>query len=307
MSWTIYTPEQLSNEAYQEHPAISGSGLATIYKQSPAHFKYSEQKESKALTFGIAAHAILLEPDHFTAQFVRNIDADQYPDALVGAKDMQAWLKERGLKVFGTKPELIERILDAEPETHILDVLVEQFASEHEGKTIMPPADFDKVHLMRDAIHTDKTMSAMLTGGYAEYSMIGELMGVEVKTRPDLITSAGGIVQYKTTRSCHPDDFGRNVDSYGYLLKAALEWSCFTQAYGQEPAYYIFLAQEKEAPYVWKPYAIDSDALAIGRVQLESALAYYERCLKSDTWTAYGSDIENLILPEWLKKQYGVS
>ncbi len=65
MTWQIYAPDKLSNEDYQDHPAVSGSGLATIYKQSPAHFKYGEKKDSKALTFGIAAHSVVLEPEEF--------------------------------------------------------------------------------------------------------------------------------------------------------------------------------------------------------------------------------------------------
>ena len=306
MTWQIFSPEQLSNEDYQEHPAISGSGLATIYKQSPAHFKYAEKKESKALTFGIAAHSVMLEPDDFAANFVRNIDSEQYPDALVTGNDLKAWLKDRGLKVSGTKPEMIGRILEAEPDTHILDKLVSEFAASNEGKTIMPAGDYDAVQSMRKAVLQDETMTAMLTGGYSEFSLIGKLTGVEVKTRPDLLTSGGGIVQYKTTRSCHPEDFGRNIDSYGYLLKAALEWHCYTQAYGQEPRYYIFLAQEKETPYIWKPYNLTEDALAIGRIQLETALGTYERCLESSRWPGYGEDIQPIQLPEWLKKEYSV-
>lgn len=306
MQWEIYAPADLSNEAYQEHEAISGTGLATIYKQSPAHYKYAERKQTKPLMFGIAAHSMLLESDKFDSEYVRDIDAEQYPDALINMNDMKAWLKDRGLKVSGSKPELIERILDSEPGTHILDVLKEIHAEEHSEKQILSPEDYDAVKTMREVILQDETMATMLQGGFSEYSLIGELGGVMVKVRPDLLTSGGGIVQYKTTRSCHPEDFGRNVDGYGYLLKAALEWECYTRAYGKEPSYYIFLAQEKEAPYVWKPYNLTSYALAIGRVQLETALSVYARCLESDQWPGYGASIDALQLPEWLKKQYDI-
>ena len=306
MNWKVYTPQDLSNEEYQEHEAVSGSGLATIYRQSPAHYKFQEKEETAALAFGIAAHSMILEPEAFDAEFVRGIDVEQYPDALVTQKDMQAWLKDRGQKVSGSKPDLIGRILDIEPDTHVLDVLNTSHADENEGKTILKPEDFDAVQSMRNSIMQDDSMLEMLKGGFAEYSLIGEMYNVDVKTRPDLITSAGGIIQYKTTQDCHPAEFGRKIDNYGYLLKAALEWECFTRCYGSEPKYHIWLAQEKKAPFVWKPYHMTADALSIGRTQLDTALQIYEKCLEEDKWPAYGSEIEPIQIPDWLKKQYNV-
>lgn len=304
--WKIYTPAELSNPAYQALPETSGSSLVTVYNESPAHDRYQERDETPALKFGIAAHAMLLEPEAFAAEFVRDIDEEQYPDALVTQNDMKEWLKSRGQKVSGNKPELVERILALEPNTHILDVLKQAHQDANEGKTILKPEDFDAVQEMRSTILQDDDMRAMLEGGFAEYSLVGQLSGVGVKTRPDLITSAGGIVQYKTTLTAHPVEFGRKLDGYGYLLKAALEWECFTVCYGQEPAYYIWLAQEKKSPFIWKPYNLTEEALTIGRVQLDTALKIYARCLESGNWPAYGNEIEPVQLPEWLKKQYNV-
>jgi len=306
MNWKAFPPEELSNPEYQEYPAVSGSGLATIYKQSPAHFKYQPKETTKALTFGIAAHAIILEPEAFAAEFVRDVDAEQYPDALVTQQHMKDWLKERGQKVSGTKPDLTARILELEPDTHILDSIRAEFAAANEDKTIVPPVDFGAITTMRAVIMQDEQMATMLNGGYSEYSLIGDIDGTQVKTRPDLITSAGGIIQYKTTLSCHPEEFGRKVDNYGYLLKAALEWECFTRTYGVEPKYYIFLAQEKKEPFVWKPYNLTPDALSIGRVQLESALNTYDRCVSANKWPGYGADIDPILIPDWMLRQYNI-
>ena len=304
MKWTVKTPQELSNPEYQELPQVSGSGLSIIHNQSPAHYKYQERETTKALAFGIAAHAIILEKESFDAEFVRGIDPEQYPDALVTQADMKAWLKEKGQKVSGTKPELVDRILSLEPETQVLDEIISSHELENSEKTILPASDYDDVQKMREVIFSDPLMSEMLTGGYSEHSLIGELDGVGVKTRPDLITSAGGIVQYKTTLSCHPVEFGRKIDGYGYLLKAALEWDCFTECYGTEPKYYIFLAQEKKEPFVWKPFNLTPEALQIGRTQLYQAIKMYKHCLETDSWFGYGSDVDDLQLPEWLLRQY---
>ncbi len=306
MTWEIFTPEHLSNPEYQERPEVSGSGLAKIYKQSPAHYKYQEQKETKALKFGIAAHSMILEPDEFNKEFIRGVDVEQYPDALVTQNDMKGWLKDRGQKVSGNKPELISRILELEPETHILDSIIEKFNADNEDKTVLSPVDYDGCQSMRETIMKNGDMSSMLTGGFSEYSLIGEVMGVKVKNRPDLITSAGGIIQYKTAVDCHPETFGIKVNDYGYLLKAALEWLCFEGAYNTPPKYYIWLVQEKEPPYIWKPYYLTEDALAIGKIQLETALKTYTRCMDSGEWPAYGNNIEPIQITEWLKREYNV-
>lgn len=307
-NWEKFTPQQLSNPDYQLRDEISGSGLSDIYFTSPAHFKYQERDETPALRFGIASHSMVLEPKEFDKEFVRGVDSEQYPDALVTQNDMKAWLKERGQKVSGNKPDLVIRILELEPDTQIMDSLVSEFELSNDDKTILTPEDFDNCQSMRKTLMQDDRIAEMLTGGFSEYSLIGELEGVRVKNRPDLITSAGGIIQYKTTMSCRPEDMGKKVNDYGYLLKAALEWDCFTAAYGHPPKYYIMLAQEKKTPFVFKPFNIgpDSDEMRIGRIQLDHALRVYKHCLENDTWPAYGNEIENLEVAQYIKNKYEI-
>lgn len=303
----IYNANELTNEQYhKEVPAISGSGLYTIYQYSPAHYKYGEHEESDALSFGTAAHAMLLEPDVFDASYVRGFDSSLYPDALVTTKDMQAWLKDRGQKVSGSKAELINRIHDLEPLTHIADVLESRYLQWNHGKEPLKPDSFDRVQSMRKTIFADEQCAAMLSGGYPEMSIVGDLDGVAVKVRPDLITGNGGLANYKTTTDCHPERFGKKAYDYGYLLKAALEWDMFAKAYGQQPKFYILLAQEKKAPYAFKPYYLTDEQLELGRAQYRIALATYEKCLENDRWPAYGTGPAELYLPEYIMNQVRV-
>jgi len=307
MTWKIFTPQQLSNPDYQKRPEISGSGLSDIYFTSPAHFKYQERDETPALRFGIASHSMVLEPEEFDKEFVRGVDEKKYPDALVTDRAMGAKLKELGQKATGLNLwEKTQAILKNEPETHILHVLDMIAQSENAGKTVLTPDDYDGCQSMRKTLMQDEQIAEMLAGGFSEYSLIGELEGVRVKNRPDLITSAGGIIQYKTTMSCRPEDIGKKVNDYGYLLKAALEWDCFTEAYGHPPKYYIMLAQEKKTPFVFKPFNIapDSDEMRIGRIQLDHALRVYKHCLENDKWPAYGCEIAQLEVAQYIKNKY---
>ncbi len=304
MTWQIFKPNEISAEHRAE--CVSGYDLSKIYSHSAAHYMYQEREEEKNLDFGIAARQMLLDPEAFDNDFVRGVDKTQYPDALVTAKDMWAWLGDRGMKKTGTKPDLTARILEAEPATHIMDKLQLELEAVNEDKTILDAEDYDSIQGMRALLMDDPEVSAMINGGFTGYTITGEVIGVKLIAGISLITSAGGIVRYTTTRDCHPERFGKRINDYGYLLRAALEWECFKRAYGKEPAYYILLSQEKKAPFVFKPYNVDKDALEIGRIQLETALKTYARCVKSGKWPAYGTDIEDVMIPEFVKRQYGV-
>lgn len=307
----LLTPQDLSNESYQALEEISGSDLNTVYQKSLAHWKYGESKSSKALEFGIVSHAMILEPERFDDEFVKQMDIAEYPDAMVTVKDMQAWLKERGQKVSGDKAEITSRILDvcevSGEKVFIWDLMLVEFAELHSEKTIVPVADYEKVQLMRDSILSDESMRKMLRGGVAEHSIIGKLPSCKVanKVRPDLITAGGHLVNYKTARDIHPEYFGKHCHDLGYLLKASLEWDMFTELYGEPPKAYIFLAQEKEAPYVWKPYYITPEQLSIGRAQREYAQSLIENAIETGKYSAYGSQPAPLELPEYIMKKYG--
>lgn len=301
-------PEKMPNAAYQWLYHASGSFLATIYNKSPAHAMFTPMKESQSLSFGIASHAMLLEPELFKKEFARGFDASIYENVLVTLTDLKAYLKKAGVKTSGSKSELIERIQAIDSTVHIADVLEEEHANSNEGKELIKPEQYDDILAMREAIIKNEKMRNMIESGYPEYSLLCELDGVAVKSRPDLITNGGGIIQYKTTQSCHPAEFPRKANDYGYLLKAALEWRAFEQVYGRPPKFYIFLAQEKTFPYVWKPYYLkaDSDALTVGFMQLELALKLCKQSVEKNEWPAYGSEIEEMQLTDFIKRQYGL-
>src|SRR5690554_3424508 len=113
----IYSSEQLSNDRYhsEEFPQASGSILSEIYHDCEAAWRFGEEKESKAMSTGIAAHAAMLEPELFESTYCRGIDPDEYPDALKTNKDLEAWLKDKGIRGTSgkTKEELLNMIDNA--------------------------------------------------------------------------------------------------------------------------------------------------------------------------------------------------
>lgn len=307
----VFKPDQLTNEAYQELPQRSGSFLWKLLKHSPAKARFGVQGSRKALDFGIWSHAMMLEPDRFAEEYSRDFDSLIYESIMTKGQDYKDWLKERGMKVGGTNAELIERILAVGEPVHIEDVERDKYREALPGREFIPCADFDKIEAMRHSLMSDPDTAAMFAGGYSELSIVGD----EFKCRPDLMTKASWLINYKTTMDAETETFGRKASDMGYPMRAVLECELFKMAYGKYPAGYAILAQEKEEPYLSKMFIIfeasrgghdkQPSAWQMGRKQLAEAIAIYRKCRDADTWPGLGGR-EDLCVPEYLLKREGV-
>lgn len=305
----VFTPEQLSNEAYQALLQRSGSFLHRLLTHSPAKARFGEQPRGKPLDFGIWSHAMMLEPARFAEAYSRDFDPSTYESIMMKGQDYKDWLKERGMKVSGTNAELIERILEVGEAVHIEDVERETFRMALPGREFIPIADFDKIEAMRYSLMLDEDRRIMFEGGYPELSIVTD----EFKSRPDLMTKGGWLVNYKTTLDAEPEKFGRKATDMGYPMRAVMECELFKQAYGEYPAGYMILAQEKDTPYLCKPFKIyeasrgdeQPHAWMLGRKQLADAVRIYRKCRDSDTWPGLGG-AEDLAVPEYVLKREGV-
>lgn len=310
MTTAIFTPDQLSNEQYQGLAQRSGSFLHRLLVHSPAKAKFGEQPASKALDFGIWSHAMILEYARFSEEYARDFDPAPYESIMRKGDDYKAWLKERGLKVSGTNDELISRILETGEPVHIESVEREKYRKSFIGEfEFIPPADYDKIALMRHAIMSDDERAKMLAGGFSELSIVTD----EFKARPDLITAGQWIVNYKSTADAEPEKFSRKATDYGYPMRAVMECELFKQAYGEYPAGYAILAQEKDSPYLCKTFVIyersrgddQPSAWTYGRAQLADAVKIYRKCRDADVWPGLGG-AEDLAVPEYLMKKAGL-
>lgn len=310
MTAAIFTPDHLSNEQYQALAQRSGSFLHRLLTHSPAKAKFGEQPASKALDFGIWSHAMILEPERFAEAYARDFDPSTYEHILCKGDDYKGWLKERGLKISGTNNELICRIIDTGDPVHILDIEQAKYRAAHpEHVEFIPIKDFDKISLMRHAIMSDSERAKMLSGGFAELSIVTD----EFKARPDLITAGQWIVNYKSTADAEPEKFSRKATDYGYPMRAVMECELFKQAYGEYPAGYAILAQEKDSPYLCKTFVIydrsrgddQPSAWTYGRAQLADAVKIYRKCRDADVWPGLGG-AEDLAVPEYLMKKAGL-
>lgn len=305
----IITADKLSNPEYQALPQIGGSSLVKIHNDCPAAWRFGDNEPTKALADGIAAHAAILEPELFAAQFVRGIDPADYPDALDTNKSMEAWLKERGIKGCSGKDKsgLMEMIAATGEQVQILAAIIEKHAADNQQKTIVDPKTYDMITQMRAVIFADKTYRAAFTahGGKFDAPMF-ELssIGDETKCRWDCITADGEIWDYKTTVSAHPEKFARSAHENGYWLKMALQHDHYVTEFGERPRRVVLLAQSKKAPYIPQAYELTDEQLQVGREQYQAALRLYGRCKAADVWPAYGGGVVELPTPNYLAYKY---
>lgn len=119
--------------------------------------------------------------------------------------------------------------------------------------------------------------------------------GVDCKGRLDAITDHC-VIDYKTTTDASTEAFQREAIRYGYDLQAAMYLEAAKEN-GHGNLDFIFIAQEKSAPYLVNVIRAGEAFIDRGRWIMRDLLAKYKECRDTDTWPGYGEN--ELILPEW--------
>lgn len=257
----------IPNEAYHAGPGISKSGLWTIHKKTPAHYKFPPVKEETTTAkgikdFGTAQHIAILEPNIFEAKVYR------------GPQDRKG-----------------NKWLDAVELCKI------------DSKVLLTASQYDEVLTVRDTVHADQWINAIITGGKPEVEASGywidEETGVLCRCRPDLYRADLGIMlDVKTSESAAPDDFVRSVDNYGYHAQEA-HYTDGYQALGRQVEGFVILALEKKSPYAKAVYELPPSIVDEGRAIIRKSMATYAECFKSEQWPGFPEGVQELKFQRW--------
>lgn len=172
-----------------------------------------------------------------------------------------------------------------------------------DGKLLLTSGDYDDVLAIRDAVHADAWVNAIITGGKplieASGYAIDEATGELVRVRPDLYREdLGIIVDVKSSLSAHPDAFARSVVNYGYHSQEAL-YSDVWRSLGKPVEGFVFLAWEKKTPYAHAVYELPPSIVEEGRAVIRQALETYSSCRASGHWPAYADGVQELSFKRW--------
>lgn len=115
------------------------------------------------------------------------------------------------------------------------------------------------------------------------------------------------VPDYKTCHTADLDGLSKAVAQFGYHQQAAwyLDGIRALGLDGGEGAAFLFVAQEKTAPYIVTVLELDETALRVGQIRNRRALQVYAHCTEHNTWPAYHDGIALVGLPPWAVHQEG--
>lgn len=113
------------------------------------------------------------------------------------------------------------------------------------------------------------------------------------------------VVDYKTSRSADPVKFSKAAVEYGYHIQAAWYLDSVWNCLGVNDAMFLFVVQEKEAPYLFSVVEFDPEAIRIGEYLSYKARCTYRECKSSGVWPGYVSDGTRVSLPYWYASEIG--
>lgn len=211
--------------------------------------------------------------------------------------------------VLGSGPELVR--IDAD-EWRTKAVKDEVAAVRAAGNVPLKPVEYEQVHAMAEALRAHPVASALFNplAGRAEQSLFwrDEASGVMRRARLDWLPFGGSgrliVPDYKTCHDASPDAIQKAIHQHGYFMQDAW-YRDAVQALGLagEDAAFVFVFQQKSAPYLVTIAEVDIQALRIGRALNRQAIGIYRECTATGRWPAYSDDIVLTPLPVWAENK----
>lgn len=166
------------------------------------------------------------------------------------------------------------------------------------GKTIITRADADVISAMVEVFLDHPVVKMLHHNGMQEASVFWRDHDTQIpcRCRPDYWhddARNGLVLDFKTTDDASPAGFARSVVKYRYHVQAA------HYLQGTQARRFLFIAQEKKAPYAIGVYELDRAALELGQHLRLRDLQTYASCQEFDIWPGYSPEIETLALPAW--------
>lgn len=259
----------VTDETYFAHPALSQSGAKLLLPPScPALFKWQQdhpRPEKKAFDFGHAAHAKLLG----VGQPIVVI-----PDELLASNGA---VSTKAAKEF----------------------VAEARAN---GQVPLKTDEAAQVDAMMGALQANPEVMRLFTAGRPERALLwlDTATGVELRGKLDWLADDGSLItDYKTAESASPWSFGRRYIDYGYHQQAAWYTDAVKALGLHDDPEFVFVVQQKTAPYLVQPYRLSPAAINAGRELNRRAIDIYAECSETGVWPGFSDRVETVDLPAW--------
>lgn len=262
----------LSDVDYHRHPALSSSGARKLLPPScPAIYRHERDNPptpKKEFDLGHAAHRMVL---------------GEGPDFVV--VDAADWRT----KVAQT----------ARAEARAV------------GVTPILRHEHDEIRAMAAALRAHPWASALFRpdDGRSEVSLFwrDDETGVDLRARLDRLRNAEAgrrliVADYKSAVSAETGHIAKALYNFGYACQADWYLSALA-ALGLAPdgAAFVFVFQEKAAPYLVNVVQVDEESLAWAHRRNRKAIRIFRRCVDTGQWPGYSDDeVTTVSLPGWV-------
>lgn len=208
------------------------------------------------------------------------------------------------LKLLGIGPELVEV-----KASDYLTKYAREVRDEARSRGAIPllTKEMQQVDDMIDALHRTPKISAIFDPDHGQpeqsFFWLDASTKIMRRCRVDWLPEAVGgrviLVDYKTTKSAHPDLFAKDVINYDYEMAAQSYCEGVSTVLDVETTF-LFVAQEKTPPYLVSAIELSPDHYKRGQRRNRAAVDLYAGCRKSDYWPSYTDEEPVMIeLPPW--------
>lgn len=272
-------------------PSTSGSGLKTVFYDSPAHYYLTSylnperepEEPNEALLFGRGAHHLILGEHHFSQHFLTR--PTEYPE---GLKFGDSIPRGHTMKPWSGNSLWCKGWLEAAAKSGLDTITVDHLKH---------------IRGMAASLERHPLVQAGILNGLVEHSFVWRHpSGVWLKWRPDAIPGASlDFADLKTIADISDEGIERAI-SLGYHMQAALGALACRAVLGQDMESFSFVFVEKKPPYTVRVKTLQPGCIDLGVKQIEAAVKLFARSVESGQWTGPGgvqTDAEYAGLTPW--------